>query len=113
MRRIDDLNARNRAAARNMKSTALSQLSQYAQNKQLMKNMQRSDILNSKIWVEFATQRGCKCRVLQMGSKSRKNHKTKIKTIMKKIIDKMFEAGLIGSKILSDSKEIPTDEIIS
>ena len=32
---------------------------------------------------------------------------------MKKIIDKMFEAGLINSKILSDSKEIPTDKIIS
>lgn len=54
MRRIDDLNARNRAAARNMKSTALSQLSQYGQNKQLMKNMQKSDILNSKIWEAYS-----------------------------------------------------------
>lgn len=54
MRRIDDLNARNRAAARNMKSTALSQLSQYGQNKQLMKNMLKSDILNSKIWEAYS-----------------------------------------------------------
>lgn len=55
MRRIDDLNARNRAAARNMKSTALSQLSQYGQNKQLMKNMQKSDILNSEIWKAYSS----------------------------------------------------------
>lgn len=55
MRRVDDLNARSRAAARNMKSTALSQLSQFGQNKQLMKNMQKSDILNSEIWKAYSS----------------------------------------------------------
>lgn len=39
-----DLNARSRAAARNIQRTALSQLSQYAQNKQLMKNQKSRDM---------------------------------------------------------------------
>lgn len=39
-----DLNARSRAAARNIQRTALSQLSQYAQNKQLMKNQKSIDM---------------------------------------------------------------------
>lgn len=39
-----DMNARSRAAARNIQRTALSQLSQYAQNKQLMKNQKSRDM---------------------------------------------------------------------
>lgn len=39
-----DMNARSRAAARNIQRTALTQLSQYAQNKQLMKNQKSRDI---------------------------------------------------------------------
>ena len=40
---IADLNARNRAAQRSMLSTGLSQVSQYAQNRQVMKGQQRAD----------------------------------------------------------------------
>ncbi len=54
-RRVSDLNARNRAAARNMKSAAYSQLSQYAQNKQLMKNQKERDVLQSNIWSMYAS----------------------------------------------------------
>lgn len=39
-----DVNARSRAAARNIQRTALTQLSQYAQNKQLMKNQKSRDM---------------------------------------------------------------------
>lgn len=39
-----DMNARSRAAARNIQRTALTQLSQYAQNKQLMKNQKSRDM---------------------------------------------------------------------
>ena len=39
-----DMNAKSRAAARNIQITALSQLSQYAQNKQLMKNQKSRDM---------------------------------------------------------------------
>lgn len=39
-----DMNARSRAAARNIQRTALTQLSQYAQNKQLMKNKKSRDM---------------------------------------------------------------------
>lgn len=39
-----DLNARSRAAARNIQRTALSKLRQYAQNKQLMKNQKSRDM---------------------------------------------------------------------
>lgn len=39
-----DMNAKSRAAARNIQRTALSQLSQYAQNKQLMKNQKSRDM---------------------------------------------------------------------
>lgn len=38
-----DMNAKSRAVARNIQRTALSQLSQYAQNKQLMKNQKSRD----------------------------------------------------------------------
>lgn len=38
------MNARSRAAARNIQRTALTQLSQYAQNKQLMKNQKSRDM---------------------------------------------------------------------
>lgn len=38
------MNAKSRAAARNIQRTALSQLSQYAQNKQLMKNQKSRDM---------------------------------------------------------------------
>lgn len=39
-----DMNAKSRDAARNIQRTALSQLSQYAQNKQLMKNQKSIDM---------------------------------------------------------------------
>lgn len=39
-----DMNARSRAAARNIQRTALSRLSQYAQNKQLMNNQRSRDM---------------------------------------------------------------------
>lgn len=39
-----DMNARSRAVARNIQRTALTQLSQYAQNKQLMKNQKSRDM---------------------------------------------------------------------
>lgn len=39
-----DMNTKSRAAARNIQRTALSQLSQYAQNKQLMKNQKSRDM---------------------------------------------------------------------
>lgn len=39
-----DMNARSRAAARNIQRTALTRLSQYAQNKQLMKNQKSRDM---------------------------------------------------------------------
>ena len=39
-----DMNARSRATARNIQIAALSQLSQYAQNKQLMKNQESRDM---------------------------------------------------------------------
>ena len=39
-----DMNAKSRTAARNIQRTALSQLSQYAQNKQLMKNQKSRDM---------------------------------------------------------------------
>lgn len=39
-----DMNARSRAAAGNIQRTALTQLSQYAQNKQLMKNQKSGDM---------------------------------------------------------------------
>lgn len=39
-----DMNARSRAAARNIQRTALTQLSQYAQDKQLMKNQKSRDM---------------------------------------------------------------------
>lgn len=39
-----DMNAKSRAAARNIQRTVLSQLSQYAQNKQLMKNQKSIDM---------------------------------------------------------------------
>lgn len=39
-----DTNARSRAAARNIQRTALTRLSQYAQNKQLMKNQKSRDM---------------------------------------------------------------------
>lgn len=39
-----NMNARSRAAARNIQRTALTQLSQYAQNKQLMKNQKSRDM---------------------------------------------------------------------
>lgn len=39
-----DMNARSMAAARNIQRTALTQLSQYAQNKQLMKNQKSRDM---------------------------------------------------------------------
>lgn len=48
-----DLNARSRAAARNIQRTALSQLSQYAQNKQLMKNQKSRDMAMLEMYGPF------------------------------------------------------------
>ena len=48
-----DMNARSRAAARNIHRTALSQLSQYAQNKQLMKNQKSRDMAMLEMYGPF------------------------------------------------------------
>lgn len=48
-----DMNARSRAAARNIQRTALSQLSQYAQNKQLMKNQKSRDMAMLEMYEPF------------------------------------------------------------
>lgn len=48
-----DMNARSRAAARNIQGTALSQLSQYAQNKQLMKNQKSRDMAMLEMYGPF------------------------------------------------------------
>lgn len=47
------MNARSRAAARNIQRTALSQLSQYAQNKQLMKNQKSRDMAMLEMYGPF------------------------------------------------------------
>ena len=48
-----DMNAKSRAAARNIQRTALSQLSQYAQNKQLMKNQKSRDMAMLDMYEPF------------------------------------------------------------
>lgn len=48
-----DMNARSRAAARNIQRTALSKLSQYAQNKQLMKNQKSRDMAMLEMYGPF------------------------------------------------------------
>ena len=48
-----DMNARSRAAAKNIQRTALSQLSQYAQNKQLMKNQKPRDMAMLEMYGPF------------------------------------------------------------
>lgn len=48
-----DMNARSRAAARNIQRTALNQLSQYAQNKQLMKNQKSRDMAMLEMYGPF------------------------------------------------------------
>ena len=55
MRRIQDINMRNRAATRSAQKTGLSQLGQYAQNKQLMTNQKLSDLMNANIWSQYAS----------------------------------------------------------
>lgn len=48
-----NMNARSRVAARNIQRTALSQLSQYAQNKQLMKNQKSRDMAMLEMYGPF------------------------------------------------------------
>lgn len=48
-----DMSARSRAAARNIQRTALTQLSQYAQNKQLMKNQKSRDMAMLDVYGPF------------------------------------------------------------
>lgn len=48
-----DMNAKSRAVARNIQITALSQLSQYAQNKQLMKNQKSRDMAMLEMYGPF------------------------------------------------------------
>lgn len=48
-----DMNAKSRAVARNIQRTALSQLSQYAQNKQLMKNQKSRDMAMLEMYGPF------------------------------------------------------------
>lgn len=48
-----DMNTKSRAAARNIQRTTLSQLSQYAQNKQLMKNQKSIDMAMLDIYGPF------------------------------------------------------------
>lgn len=55
MRRIQDVNMRNRAATRSTQRAGLTQLGQYAQNKQLMENQKMNDIMNANIWGAYAS----------------------------------------------------------
>lgn len=55
MRRIQDLNMRNRATTRSTQRAGLTQLGQYAQNKQLMGNQRMNDIMNANIWGAYAS----------------------------------------------------------
>ena len=54
-RRIYDVNARNRAAARTFGAANANMLSQYGQTQQLMGNQKKADALNSNIWAAYAT----------------------------------------------------------
>ena len=53
-RRIQDVNARNRAAARSFKSKGVEQMSQFSQNNQLLSNQKERDELNAKVWSKYA-----------------------------------------------------------
>lgn len=52
--RVDDLNARNRAASNAYKARIAEDVSRFAQNQQLMKNQKESDMLSSKVWEAVA-----------------------------------------------------------
>jgi len=54
-KRIYDVNARNRAAARTFGSKNAEMLSQYAQVNQLMGNQKKADVLNSNIWQAYSS----------------------------------------------------------
>ena len=53
-RRVQDLNARNRAASRSFKAKGLEQISQFTQNNELMSNQKERDELNAKVWSKYA-----------------------------------------------------------
>lgn len=53
-RRVQDLNARNRAASRSFKAKGLEQISQFVQNNELMANQKERDELNAKVWSKYA-----------------------------------------------------------
>ena len=53
-RRVQDINARNRAAARSFKSKGVEQISQFSQTNQLMSNQKERDDLNAKVWSKYA-----------------------------------------------------------
>ena len=54
-RRIADVNARNRAAARNFGAKNAEMISQYAQTQQLQQNQAYADLLNSNIWNAYSS----------------------------------------------------------
>ena len=54
-RRIDDLNARNQAAARNIKRTGLSQMAEGIQTNELMSNQRKDDMFKSLIFSRYNT----------------------------------------------------------
>jgi len=55
LKRVDDLNSRNRAAARGYLAKNAEMISQYGQVNELMKNQKNSDLLNSNVWAQFAS----------------------------------------------------------
>lgn len=55
LRRVQDVNMRNKAASNAANKTGLSQLSQYTQNKELMSNQRLNDIMNANIWGAYAS----------------------------------------------------------
>jgi len=54
-RRVDDLNARNQASARNIKRTGLSQMAEGIQTNQLMSNQRKDDMFKSLIFSRYNT----------------------------------------------------------
>jgi len=80
-RRIYDVNARNRAAARNMQRTNAETISKYAQTKQLMSNQMDADLLNSNIFSNYNTAMDPKHKAILddlLASYVKKNGYTKI-----------------------------------
>ena len=72
LRRIQDINMRNRAASRTANKAGLSQLSQYSQNKELMRNQAMNDMMNANIWGAYASDMDPALRSMIIGEISRR-----------------------------------------